>query len=309
MTITEAPKSRYPSPPNPAPRPPRRRSGSPYERESLGARVGAMSIMIVLALYFLVPLYWLVVAVTKPQGELSTTNGFWFSTFHFFENIGTLFTREDGIFSTWAINSVIYAAGGALIGSLLSALAGYALAKFRFRGREFLFSVILGGVLVPGTVLALPLFLMFAGVGAANTYWAVLLPSVVNPFGVYLARVFANAAVPEELLESARLDGAGEFRIFFQVALRLLSPSLVTIFLFQFIGIWNNFFLPMVMLQSSELYPITLGLFNWNAATDRYPDLQMSVITGAFVSIVPLIILFLSLQRFWKGGLTAGSLK
>lgn len=268
-----------------------------------------MSILIVLAAYFIVPVYWLIVASTKSQGDLSTTSGFWFSTFHLFDNLRLLFTRSDGVFAIWAMNSVIYAAGGAIIGTFLSALTGYALAKFKFRGREFLFSVILGGVLVPSTALALPLFLMFAAVGGVNTYWAVILPSIVNPFGVYLARVFTASAVPDEVLESARLDGAGEFRVFFFVAIPLLAPSLVTIFLLQFIGIWNNFFLPMVMLQSQNLYPITLGLFNWNAATDRYADLQGSVITGSLVSIIPLIIIFLLLQRYWRVGLSAGSLK
>ena len=114
--------------------------------------------------------------------------------------------------------------------------------------------------------------------------------------------------VPDELLESARMDGAGEFRTFFQVSLKLLTPSVVTIFLFQFIGIWNNFFLPMVMLQSQNLYPITLGLFNWNAAIDHYPGLQESIITGSLVSIIPLVLVFLLLQRYWKVGLTSGSL-
>lgn len=287
----------------------RRRLGNPAMRESSGGQILGMSVLIVLAAYFLVPVYWLIVASTKSQADLSTTPGFGFSTFNLFNNLQTLFTRSDGVFGIWALNSVIYAAGGAIVGTFLSALTGYALAKFKFRGREFLFSVILGGVLVPSTALALPLFLMFAAVGGVNTYWAVILPSIVSPFGVYLARVFTQSAVPEEILESARLDGAGEFRAFFSVSLKLLTPSLVTIFLFQFIGIWNNFFLPMVMLQSQNLYPITLGLFNWNAATDRYPDLQESVITGSLVSIIPLILIFLLLQRYWKVGLSAGSLK
>jgi multiple sugar transport system permease protein len=164
-------------------------------------------------------------------------------------------------------------------------------------------------VLVPTTALALPLFLLFSTVHLTDTYWAVFLPSIVSPFGVYLARIFAGGAIPDEIIESARLDGAGEFRIFFSVAFKLLSPSLVTIFLFQFVGIWNNFFLPMVMLQSDQLYPLTLGLYNWNGQISRVPLLQQSVITGSLVSIIPLIIVFLALQRFWKTGLASGSLK
>ncbi|HEY0248301.1 MAG TPA: carbohydrate ABC transporter permease [Gryllotalpicola sp.] len=279
-------------------------------RESRTGRVAAMAIMFLLAIYFLLPIYFLIVAATKPQGDLATTFGLAFSHFAFFDNLKTLFGGStNGIFLRWALNSAIYSIAGAAVGTLISALCGYALAKFRFRGREALFSVILGGVLVPTTALALPLFLLFSAVGLVNTYWAVFLPSIVSPFGVYLARIFAASAVPDELLESARLDGAGEFKAFFSVAFRLMTPSLVTVFLFQFVGIWNNFFLPMVMLQKESLFPITLGLYEWNGQTARVPMLQESVITGSLVSIVPLIIVFILLQRFWRTGLASGALK
>jgi multiple sugar transport system permease protein len=278
-------------------------------RESVMSRTAAMAVMFLLAIYFLLPIYFLLVAATKPQGDLASTFGLAFSHFTLFQNLGTLFGQGNGIFALWALNSVIYAVLGAAIGTLISALCGYALAKFRFRGREFLFSVILGGVLVPTTALALPLFLLFSAAGLVNTYLAVFLPSIVSPFGVYLARIFASAVVPDEILESARLDGAREFRTFFSVAFKLMTPSLVTIFLFQFVGIWNNFFLPMVMLQKESLFPITLGLYEWNGQTARIPLLQGSVITGALVSIVPVIIVFILLQRFWRTGLAAGSVK
>jgi len=278
-------------------------------RESRGSRTAALALMFLLAIYFLLPIYFLIVAATKPQGDLASTNGLAFSHFDLFKNLSTLFSRSNGIFARWALNSVIYAVLGAAVGTLISALCGYALAKFTFRGREFLFSVILGGVLVPTTALALPLFLLFSQTGLVNTYWAVFLPSIVSPFGVYLARIFTAAAVPDELIESARLDGAGEFRTFFSVAFKLMTPSLVTIFLFQFVAIWNNFFLPMVMLQKESLFPITLGLYEWNGQTARAPLLQESVIVGSLVSIVPVIIVFILLQRFWRTGLAAGSLK
>jgi len=278
-------------------------------RESLISRTAAMAVMFLLAVYFLLPIYFLLVAATKPQGDLASTYGLAFSHLNLFQNLSTLFGRGNGIFALWALNSVLYAVLGAAVGTLISALCGYALAKFSFRGREFLFSVILGGVLVPTTALALPLFLLFSATGLVNTYLAVFLPSIVSPFGVYLARIFAAAAVPDEILESARLDGAGEFRTFFSLAFRLMTPSLVTIFLFQFVGIWNNFFLPMVMLQKESLFPITLGLYEWNGQTARVPLLQESVITGALVSIVPVIVVFIVLQRFWRTGLASGALK
>ncbi|MGN7797777.1 carbohydrate ABC transporter permease [Leifsonia sp. 22587] len=278
-------------------------------RESRVSRTAAMALMFILAIYFILPIYVLIVAATKPQGDLASTFGLAFSHFDLFQNLGALFGRNGGIYGQWAINSVIYSVFGAVVGTLISALCGYALAKFRFRGREVLFSVILGGVLVPSTALALPLFLLFSATGLVNTYLAVFLPSIVSPFGVYLARVFTAAAVPEELLESARLDGAGEFRTFFSVAFRLMVPSLVTIFLFQFVGIWNNFFLPMVMLQNESLFPITLGLYEWNGQTAKVSLLQGSVISGSLVSIIPVIILFLVLQRYWRSGIAAGALK
>jgi multiple sugar transport system permease protein len=278
-------------------------------RDSRVGRAAAMSLMILLAVYFLLPVYFLLVAATKPQGDLVSTFGLWFSHFNLIENLRVLFAQSNGVFGRWALNSVIYAVLGAAVGTLICAFAGYALAKFRFRGREFLFSVILGGVLVPSTAIALPLFLLFSATGIVDTYLAVFLPSIVSPFGVYLARIFANAAVPDELIESARLDGAGEFRTFFSVSFKLMSPSLVTIFLFQFVGIWNNFFLPLVMLQRESLFPITLGLYQWNGQASRASYLQESVITGSLVSIVPVIILFILLQRFWRTGLAAGSLK
>ena len=266
--------------------------------------------LVVAAVYFLVPIWWLVVASSKSQATLVTTNGLWFAQpFQLFSNVSNLFAFRDGLYVRWLLNSVGYAVLGATFGTLFATMAGYALAKYVFRGREVVFNVILGGVLVPVTALALPLFLMFSQVGLTNTYWSVFLPSLVSPFGVYLARIYAAASVPEALLEAARLDGASEFRAFFVVAMRLMKPALVTIFLFQFVVIWNNFFLPLVMLSNERLFPITLGLYTWNSSINQAPELRLFVIVGSLVSILPLLIAFLGLQRFWQSGLSAGGVK
>ncbi|KJK11583.1 carbohydrate ABC transporter permease [Terrabacter sp. AAH1] len=269
----------------------------------------AMVFLVALAVYFLLPVYWLVVNATKTQSDLVTSNGFWFADWALWDNLKGLFTRDDGVFIRWVLNSVLYAGIGAAVGTLLAAMAGFALAKYRFRGREAIFSVILGGVLVPATALALPLFLLFAKASQTDTIWAVFLPSIVSPFGVYLSRIFAASAVPDEIIEAARIDGATERRIFFGIAARLMAPALVTIFLFQFIAIWNNFLLPRVMLNDAKLYPLTYGLFYWQTQISRDPQLQTLVIVGSLVSVVPLIVVFLSLQRFWQAGLAAGSVK
>ena len=278
-------------------------------RVALRSRVLVTAGLGVVALYFLLPVYWLIIASTKSTGDLFGSSGLWFHDMRFVENMVNVFTYDNGVYARWAANSVLYAFTGATVSTLLSAAAGYALAKFSFRGRETVFNVVLGGVLVPATALALPLYLMFSKVGLSNTYWAVLLPSLVNPFGVYLLRIYAEAAVPDDLLEAGRIDGAGEARIFFSVVLRILTPGLVTVFLFQFVGIWNNYFLPLVMLSDPKLYPITLGLTSWQGFADRQPELTQLTIGGAFVSVVPLMIVTAVLQRYWRAGLTEGSVK
>lgn len=287
------------------------RTGRPARgaRESLFSRSAAMLVMCVFTLYFLIPVWWLLVASTKSRAQLTTTDGLWFADMNLAENVTALLDHSNGVYLRWMLNSIVYAGGGALAATLLASMCGYALAKYHFRGRELLFNIVLGGVLVPATALALPLFLIFSQLNLTNTMWAVLLPSIVSPFGVYLTRVFASSAVPDELLEAARLDGSGELRTFFSMSIRLMFPALVTIFLFQFVGVWNNFFLPLIMLRSESLFPVTLGLYSWNTQINQIPEFRAHVLVGALLSIVPLIISFLLLQRFWRSGLAAGSLK
>lgn len=278
-------------------------------RESGISRTGAMLIMAVFTVYFLLPLWWLLVASSKETSDILTTAPLWFADFHLLDNIAELFAYRDGVYLRWLLNSVLYAALGGAIATLLAAMAGYALAKYRFPGRDLMFDIVLGGVLVPATALALPLFLIFSQAQLTNTFWSVFLPSIVSPFGVYLARIFAASSVPDELLEASRLDGAGEIRTFFTVSIRLMTPALVTMFLFQFVAIWNNFFLPMIMLRSEDLFPVVFGLYNWNNQLNQLPELRGLVLIGALLSVIPLIVTFLLLQRFWRNGLGAGALK
>jgi multiple sugar transport system permease protein len=199
-------------------------------------------------------------------------------------------------------------AGGA---TCLAVLGGYALAKFNFPGKRGVFAVVIGAVAVPGTALAVPTFLMFSKMGLTDTPWAVIIPSLISPFGLYLMWVFAADAIPVELLEAARIDGAGELRTFFKVALPLLKPGIVTVLLFTMVATWNNYFLPLIMLKNPDWYPLTLGLNSWNAQASTVggqPVFNL-VITGSLLTIVPLIAAFLLLQRYWQSGLAAGSVK
>jgi multiple sugar transport system permease protein len=282
------------------------RPGAPRRRST---EIILVAILAIVAVYFLVPVYWLIVAMTKSPGNLYGSFGFWFKDPSFIGNLSRVFTYDGSIYSRWLINSVIYAGVGATLATLFAAATGYVLAKFELRHREALFNVVLAGVLVPSTALALPMYQLFSTVHLVNTYWSVLIPSLVSPFGVYLTRIYAEAAVPDSVLEAARIDGSGEIRIFFTVVLRMLTPVLVTVFLFQFVGIWNNYFLPLVMLSNDKLYPVTLGLTTWQAAATRAPQYLQTTIGGAFVSVVPLAIAMIVLQRFWQGGLTEGAVK
>jgi len=274
------------------------------------SQIVVTGILVVVALYFIVPLYWVVIAATKTTGALFSTNGFWFGgEFALWSNLQQVFTYDGGIFVRWIANSILYSGVGAVLATYFAAAGGYALAKYDFRGRQFVFGTILGGVLVPGTATALPLFLLFSSMGLTDTYWSVLIPSLVSPFGLFLCRVYAAASVDTTLLEQARIDGAGELRIFHTVVLRQMTPALVTVFLFQLVGIWNNFFLPLIMLADQKLYPITLGLNNWRSQVDRLPEFYQLTTGGVLVSVIPLVIAIIVLQRFWRGGLTEGSVK
>ena len=274
------------------------------------AQIATVAVLSFFAVYFLVPYVWLVISATKSVGDLFGTFGLWFApNFNLLDNVQQLFTYQDGIYVHWLVNTFLYAGVGALVGTWLSTMAGYALAKYTFRGRNLAFSVVLGAILVPGTALALPLYLLMSRVGLTNTYWAVLLPSCVSPFGVYLSRIYAASAVPDDLLDAARVDGANEFRAF-TLALRLMAPALVTIFLFQFVAIWNNFFLPLVMLSDDKLFPITVGLQTWNVTTSGAAKILYGlIVTGALISSLPLLAGCVALQRFWRGGLGVGSVK
>jgi multiple sugar transport system permease protein len=263
-------------------------------------------------LYSLVPLVWLLISATKTQQGLSRSFGLWFdSDFALWDNIAETFTYDDGVFTRWLLNTVLYVVLGAGGATFLAVLGGYALAKFDFPGRRAVFAVVIGAVAVPGTALAVPTFLMFSNMGLTNTPWAVIIPSLISPFGLYLMWVFASEAIPTELLEAARIDGAGEVRTFFQVALPLLAPGIVTVSLFTMVATWNNYFLPLIMIKDPDWYPLTLGLNSWNAQAETaggQPVFHL-VVTGSLITIVPLIAAFLLLQKYWQSGLAAGSVK
>ncbi|MGP3990367.1 carbohydrate ABC transporter permease [Streptomyces sp. 3N207] len=278
-------------------------------RPRLLGRTAVNAVVGLSVLYTLLPVLWLLLAAAKNRDALFRSDLLSLGDFSLADNLSTLFAMEDGIYGRWYVNSLLYAVLGAALGSMVSVACGYAFDKYRFRGKEKLFGLVLAGVMVPPTVLALPLYLMASKVGVVNTFWSVFIPVLFNPFGVYLGRAFSQGYVPDEVLEAARVDGAGELASYFRVALRMLGPGVVTVFLFQLTAIWNNFFLPMVMLSDHSLFPVSLGLYVWNSSAVVTPDYYPVVIAGSLLAVLPLIAAFVLLQRYWKSGLTAGSVK
>ena len=265
-----------------------------------------------IGIYAQIPLVWLLINATKTQPDLFSSFGLWFSgDFALWDNIVGVLTYDGGVFGRWFLNTLMYVVLGAGGATMLALLGGYGLAKFKFPGKRAVFAIVIGAVAVPGTALAVPTFLMFANMGLTNTPWSVIIPSLISPFGLYLMWTFAADAVPDEIMEAARIDGANEARTFFQVALPMLAPGIVTVLLFTVVATWNNYFLPLIMLRDPDWYPLTLGLNSWNAqATTAGGDAIFNlVIAGSLLTILPLIAAFLLLQRYWQSGLAAGSVK
>lgn len=276
---------------------------------SLTSRTVVNAVLVLGALYMVLPVTWLFFASTKNTEQLYSTNIFDLAEFSLFGNIADIAARSDGIFFTWMANSILYATVGAVVGGFISVAAGYAFDKFRFRGRDTLFGFVLVGVLIPNTATVLPLYMLFAPLGLTNTMWAILLPALCNPFSVYLARIYSQGYIPDETLEAARVDGAGPVRTFLSVGLPMIGPGFVTIALFQFVAVWNNFMLPLVMLTSERLFPVSLGMSLWQGYTRGNPEFAPLVITGSLLSIIPLIIAFVMLQKYWRAGMTEGAVK
>ncbi|WP_129669759.1 carbohydrate ABC transporter permease [Phytoactinopolyspora endophytica] len=276
------------------------------------SRVGVAVVtvfMVGVLIYFMLPVYWLVVASTKSTSDLFSTPGLWFADLNLFSNLSRLSTYDGGIFWRWMFNSFIYSGVGSVLMTFVSVVSGYALAVYRFRGRAVVLGAVLGSMLVPQTVLAQPTYQLLVEIGLNNTYAGVLIPSLVYPFGVMLGYVYARSSIPTEILEAARLDGASEWRIFLSIGSRLMGTGTVTILLFAFIGSWNNFMLPLLVLNDQSLMPVTVGLNGWSQTAITVPELQTLTVVGALVSVIPVVLVFVGLQRYWRSGLTAGGVR
>ncbi|HTJ69860.1 MAG TPA: carbohydrate ABC transporter permease [Actinospica sp.] len=282
-------------------------------------RRGSPNLLVVLGLsltviYSVAPIWWLIVSATKNQSDLYNTNGLWFAHFNLWRNLRDIGSYDGGYFYRWMLNTAVYSGSGAFVGTLIALAAGYSLSRYRFWGRKYIFAAVVGSFLLPSALLTFPLYLLFAKVGLVGTPLSVIIPACINPFSVYLAKVYVDGAVPVELLEAARIDGAGELRIFGSIVVRLMSTGAATIFLLAFVSSWNGFYLPLTMLGSAGKanWTLALGLYDWSGQRELMGsgvDGTSMLITGALLSVIPLALFMIAMQRFWKKGVTLGAIK
>jgi multiple sugar transport system permease protein len=283
-----------------------------------GLKRGTVSVMticcVLFAIFTLVPIAWIIINSTKTQANIFGTFGFWFARpFELFHNFRMLFedVDDDGTYINWFGNTALYAVLGGVGATALAAFAGYGFARFQFRGSKVFFYIVIGALLVPIGAITLPLYLVYAKAHLINSIWGMILPSLVSPVGVYLMRTYVELSVPRELVDAARIDGAGETRIFFRVALPLMVPGLMTVLLISVVTVWNNYFLPLIIFTQNNLFPLTVGMGVWSQVAERSggnSDLYPMIVMGGLVTVAPMIALFLILQRYWRGGLLLGSI-
>ncbi|MCL6443957.1 MAG: carbohydrate ABC transporter permease [Alicyclobacillus sp.] len=269
--------------------------------------------LLLVACYFILPLLWLFISTTKNQNQLFSTGMFSFpSKWNLGTNLHYLFTLQNGIFVRWLFNSFLYAIVVSVLATLFSAAIGYALAKFEFRLKGVIYWIVLCSMMIPGSVTVIPVFILEKSLGMINTYQGVILPQLVNTFGAYYMLTFISESLPNELIEAARIDGASELRIFFRIALPVLRPGLITLLLISFTGAWNNFFLPLLILDNESEYSTIIGLNNWLSQLGQHAlnlPWYSLLITGSVVSIIPMIIIFPFLRRYVSAGAISGSVK
>jgi multiple sugar transport system permease protein len=275
---------------------------SPHSR-TWSARGAVNALLVVGGVAAVFPLLWMLAVSFMTPGEASHFPPPVLPRHATLVNYRTLFA--DAGIGRYFLNSLLLALGATLLSLLFNVGAGYAFAKLHFRGREKLFRMLLGALVIPGQVAMLPLFLMLKQLGLVNSFAGVLIPSAASIFGIFLVRQYA-LTIPDALLEAARLDGAGELRIFRLIVLPLLGPILVTLALFSFLGSWNDFMWPLIVLTDKDMYtlPVAIALLSSEHVQDN--ELMMA---GSVLTVVPVLLIFLALQRYYLQGLTMGSVK
>ena len=282
-------------------------------------KIFSIIVLVILAILFLFPLYWIVTGAFKPAQDIYNPKPVWWPTEWVTTNFQNLFKKRTApLFSIfglegpaapgafrWLINSVFMAVMAMLLTCITAAMAGYALAKKRFIGRALLFSLIVCAMALPKQVILIPLLKEMSALKLYDTLWAVIFPTVGWPFGVFLMKQFSEG-IPGEILEAARIDGASEAKTFITVVLPMVKPGIGALAIFTFINAWNDYFMQLVMLASGENYTISLGIATLQAETSIDMGLLMA---GAALASIPIITVFLIFQKYFTQGITMGAVK
>ena len=251
----------------------------------------------------LLPLLWMLAASLMPAGEANSYPPRLWPSAVTFEHYIALFTRLD--LGRYLLNSALLASAVTAIALFVNSMAGYAFAKFRFRYRDRLFQGLLAAMVIPAQVAMLPLFLLLKQFGLINTYWGVIIPGMASIFGIFLIRQYL-LAIPDSLLDAARMDGAGEFRIYWSLILPLCRPILVTLAIFTFLGAWNDFMWPLIVLTDSSMYTLPVALANLLGEHVQDTELMMA---GSVLTVLPVMLLFVALQKYYIAGIMLGGMK
>ena len=292
---------------------------------SAAYKVFTWVVLIILALFFLFPLYWIITGSFKTPAAINSTTPEWFPSEFTLRNFQTLFSKRSApLFQfkipflplmvtgpivpaaiRWLVNTVFMAVVAMVLTCVTAAMAGYALAKKRFIGRTLLFSLIVAAMALPKQVILIPLIREMSALGLYDNIWAVIFPTVGWPFGVFLMKQFSES-IPGEMLEAARIDGAGEMRTFTQIVVPMIKPGIGALAIFTFINSWNDYFMQLIMLTSSSNLTISLGIATMQAENSTDYGLIMA---GATLAAVPIIVVFLIFQKYFTKGITMGAVK
>lgn len=249
----------------------------------------------------LTPLLWMVAASLMPSGQATTTPPPLLPHGATLVHYRTLFARLDLARALW--NSALIASAITALSLLTNSMAGYAFAKFRFPGRAALFRLVILGLVIPTQAGMLPLFVLMKRLHLVNSYWGVIVPSIATLFGIFLIRQYVRS-IPDAILDAARIDGASELRIYRSIVLPLAAPVLVTLAVFVFLGAWNDFLWPLIILSDGAKYTLPVALAN--LAGEHVQDTEL-MMAGAVVTVVPVLAVFIALQRYYIRGITMGA--
>jgi len=284
---------------------PTRAAAESWRGVGLPARLALHVVLLCVALFMFFPFLWMIATALRPQGheaELSLIP----EPYLAFENFARAWNFRNGsFFFTWTVNSVVIAVVGTVLAVFLNSLSGFAFAKYRFKGRELLFYAVLATLMIPFQVTMIPVYVTIAKLGLINTYWGVILPGTASAFGIFLIRQFMQT-IPDELLDAARIDGSSELGIYARIIVPLSMPAMAVLAIFTFLGRWNDYLLPLLVMNRSQMFTLQLGIVNFMGEYRAQWNLLMAV---SLLSILPTIAVFLFFQRYFVRGIAMTGMK